>query len=198
VRLREGNRLAVAACIAALPPRALATLLPDALRGTEPLGGLDGFELSPIISVHLWLDRTVLHDAFLGCIGTRTQWLFNRSALLANERGDGQRLSAVISAGREMVEWTSDAIAAAVVDDLRALLPAARSACVTRHVVVKEKHATISTTPESERRRPPAETAAPNLWLAGDWTATGLPPTIESAVLSGHRAADLLTLQQAA
>jgi squalene-associated FAD-dependent desaturase len=198
LRLRDGARLAVAACITALPPRALVALLPEGLRGTEPLSGLDAFELSPIISVHLWLDRTVLEDAFLGCIGTRTQWLFNRSALLSDDRGDGQRLSAVISAGREMVDWTSEAIAAAVIGDLRTLLPAARRAQVTRHVVVKEKHATISTTPEAERRRPPAETAAPNLWLAGDWTATGLPPTIESAVLSGHRAADLLTLAQAA
>jgi uncharacterized protein with NAD-binding domain and iron-sulfur cluster len=57
-------------------------------------------------------------------------------------------------------------------------------------VVVKEKHATIATTPEAERCRPPVATAIDNLFLAGDWIATGLPPTIESATLAGHRAAD--------
>ncbi|MDX2167525.1 MAG: hydroxysqualene dehydroxylase HpnE [Deltaproteobacteria bacterium] len=198
LRMRDGSRLAVAACIVALPPRALAVLLPESLRATEPLGRLDDFATSPIVSVHLWLDRAVLAHPFLGCIGTHTQWFFNRSALVSATADGGQRLSAVISAGHEIVEWPSETIAATVIEDLRTLLPAARGATVTRSVVVKEKQATISTTPEAERRRPPAETAVANLWLAGDWTATGLPPTIESAVLSGHRAADLLTLEQAA
>jgi uncharacterized protein with NAD-binding domain and iron-sulfur cluster len=71
------------------------------------------------------------------------------------------------------------------------VFPAARAASVLRAVVVKEKHATISCTPEAERLRPGAETPLDNLFLAGDWTATGLPPTIEGAVQSGDRAARL-------
>ena len=134
----------------------------------------------------------MLGEHFLGLIGTTTQWVFNRSKLLRQETGAGQCLSAVISAGHEVVGWDNARIAATVTAELRAVLPAARSATVQRSVVVKEKHATISTTPASERLRPPAETPIANLFLAGDWTATGLPPTIESAVLSGDRAAALV------
>ena len=195
VCLRDGRRLDVAACIAAVPPQALATLLPERLRATPALCGLDGFGASPIVSVHLWLDRPVLDETFLGCVGTTTQWLFNRSALQGHGE-DGQRLSAVISAGRAIVDWPVERIADTVVEDLRTVVPAARAAHVRRRVVVKEKHATISNTPAAERRRPPATTAAANLWLAGDWIATGLPPTIESAVMSGHRAAALLLAAQ--
>ncbi|HSQ00838.1 MAG TPA: hydroxysqualene dehydroxylase HpnE [Candidatus Dormibacteraeota bacterium] len=192
VQLRDGRRIATAACIAAVPPRALAALLPDALRAAPSLRGLEDFGASPIVSVHLWLDRPVLAETFLGCVGTTTQWLFNRSALQARGDDDGQRLSAVISAGHAIVDWPNERIADTVLADLRALVPAARQAQARHTVVVKEKHATISNTPAADRRRPAAATAAANLWLAGDWIATGLPPTIESAVMSGHHAAELL------
>ncbi|MEO8605388.1 MAG: hydroxysqualene dehydroxylase HpnE [bacterium] len=198
VRLRDGQCLAASACVASVPPRALALLLPAALQHAGALRGLDDFGSSPIVSIHLWLDRHVLDEDFLGCVGTTTQWLFNRSALQAASDGSGQRLSAVISAGRAVVEWPSEHIVATVVDDIRALVPAARAAQVLRSVVVKEKSATIANTPLVERRRPPADTALTNLFLAGDWTATGLPPTIESAVLSGERAAHLLVARAAA
>jgi uncharacterized protein with NAD-binding domain and iron-sulfur cluster len=134
----------------------------------------------------------VLAGDFVGLIGTTTQWVFNRSRLAPATNGQGQLLSAVISAGREAVEWETKRIAARVVEDLRSLVPAARPAVLLRSVVVKEKNATISPTPAAERLRPPTRTRVSSFLLAGDWIATGLPPTIESAVLSGHRAADVL------
>jgi uncharacterized protein with NAD-binding domain and iron-sulfur cluster len=87
--------------------------------------------------------------------------------------------------------WDNGLIAATVIGDLETVFPAARGATVVRSVVVREKQATISCTPAAERLRPPAETPLDNLFLAGDWTATGLPPTIEGAVQSGERAAAL-------
>lgn len=191
VRLRDGRRIAAGACIAAVPPAALATLLPPAVRDTA-FAGLDRFASSPIVCAHLWLDRVVLDEPFLGCLGTATQWFFNRTALNGLDPRDGQRLGAVISAGRELVDWPVERIGAQVAADLRAVLPAARAATVRRCIVVKEKAATISCTPAAERARPGAETPLRNLLLAGDWTATGLPPTIEGAVQSGQRAAQLL------
>jgi hydroxysqualene dehydroxylase len=187
VTLRDGERLGVDACIAALPPRALGPLLPDGVRATLPL---DRFETSPIVSTHVWLDRPVLAAScrpFVGLLGTATHWLFDRSALVPD--GGEPCVSAVMSAAAEAATWEPTRIADTVVGDMRALLPAARAAVVRRTVVVKEKHATIAVTPETERLRPGPETAIPNLALAGDWTATGLPPTIESAVVSGERAA---------
>ncbi len=192
VHLHDGRRLEVAGGVLALPPRAVAPLVPDRLRGTGAFAALDRFGESPIVSVHLWFDQPVLEPEFLGLIGTTTQWVFNRSKLHGSNGDGGQSLSAVISAGREVASWDNARIAATVIGELRDLLPPARTAQVRRSVVVKEKYATIATTPEVERLRPGAETALPNLLLAGDWTATGLPPTIESAVVSGHRAAALV------
>lgn len=201
VHLRDGRALAARSCIAAVPPRALAALLPEAVRGAPSMRRLEDFGASPIVSVHLWLDRPVLAEPFLGCVGTTAQWFFNRSALQtggadasvpAPRAPVGQWLSAVISAGHGIVEWPNERIVDTVLGDLRQLVPDATAAAVRRAVVVKEKQATISTTPANERRRPGAATALANLWLAGDWIATGLPPTIESAVMSGHHAADLL------
>ena len=191
VRLRDGRRIQADACIAAVPPAALAPLLPPALRTVAPLDALARLETSPIVSTHLWFDRPVLQRQFVGLLGTTTQWAFNRSALLG-ETGRGQCVSAVISAGRDVVGWDSDRVTRTVVDDLRALVPAAASARLEHAVVVKEKQATMSPTPEAERLRPPSRTPLHGFVLAGDWIATGLPPTIESAVESGERAADVL------
>ena len=197
--LRDGARFEAEACISAVPPKALTSLLPDAFRNG---GGLparyalacDAFETSPIVSVHLWFDRPVLAHAFVGLIGTTTQWLFNRNQLTGNgDNGAGRQcLSAVISAGRDLVDWPTAQIVATVLADLRTMLPAARAAHLLQSVVVKEKHAPISATPAAERLRPAATTPIGNFFLAGDWTSTGLPPTIESAVYSGRRAAELV------
>jgi len=191
VRLRDGRRIPADACIAAVPPAALAPLLPPALQRVAPLDALARLETSPIVSTHLWFDRPVLQCQFVGLLGTTTHWAFNRSALLG-ETGSGQCVSAVISAGRDVVGWDSDRVTRTVVDDLRALVPAAANARLEHAVVVKEKQATMSPTPEAERLRPPSRTPLHGFVLAGDWIATGLPPTIESAVESGERAAHIL------
>lgn len=189
VELRDGRQIPADACISAVPPRALGPLLPDAARPS----GLDAFETSPIVSIHLWYDRPVLTGTFVGLVGTTTQWLFDRSALTGEGVANGQRcVSAVVSADRALAAREPDEIAATVAADVRATQPLARAARLLHTVVVKEKQATIATTPAALRLRPRPETAIPNLALAGDWTDTGLPPTIESAVLSGHRAASLI------
>jgi squalene-associated FAD-dependent desaturase len=191
VRLRDGRTVPTDVCIGAVPPRLLPALLPATLRESAPFAALDGLGASPIVSVHLWWDRPVLRVPFVGLIDTTTQWLFNRSLLTDGDVSDGpQQVSAVISAGRDVADWEPARIERTVADDVRRVLPAARDARLERAVVVKEKHATIATTPAAERVRPGTVTAIDNLFLAGDWTATRLPPTIESAVVSGHRAAD--------
>jgi hydroxysqualene dehydroxylase len=196
VHLRDGQVVDAGACIVAVPPHAVIPLLPDALRQHPMFRQLATLETSPIVSAHLWFDRRVLEPDFVGLIGTTTQWLFNRSQLMNGDSGGGaQCLSAVISAGRSVVDWDTHRIAQTVLEDVRRLFPAARPARLQRAVVVKERHATISATPAAERVRPPAETPVPTLFLAGDWTRTGLPPVIESAVASGQRAATCVATQ---
>ncbi len=191
-RLRDGQRLAFDACIVATPPAPLLALLPDELRQGSPFNLLRLLESSPIVSTHVWFDRPVLDADFTGCVGTTTQWLFNRTRLMASPgHGSGECLSAVISAGRDVVDRSLQEISETVVTDIRALVPRAREAIVRRTVVVKEKSATIATTPAAERWRPAVATPVANLFLAGDWIQTGLPATIESAVVSGRLAARL-------
>lgn len=185
LHLRDGRRVETDAVISTVPPSALGTFAPAEVRAHVPQ-----FDTSPIVSVHLWFDRPVLASDFIGLLGTTTQFVFNRSRLIGQGNGDGQQfVSAVISAGRDVVAWDNDRVAQIVTADIRALLPGAAQARVIRSVVVREKHATISLVPAVERVRPDVTTPVPNFFLAGDWTDTGLPATIESAVLSGRRAA---------
>ena len=195
LQLRDGRRATADACISAVPPRALAEFVP------EPQRAFEQFDVSPIVSAHLWFDRPVLDSEFVGLLGTTTQWVFNRSKLAseltskgaASSDGNGpQCVSAVISASRDVVEWHGSRVADTILNDLRLLVPATRQAQLLRSVVVKEKFATISPTPAAERLRPRPQTLIDNFFLAGDWVQTGLPPTIESAVLSGQRAAELV------
>lgn len=201
VRLRDGRRLEVDACVAAASPGSVHAMLPDGVAARSPWRELESLGASPIVSVHLWYDRPVLDGEFSGLLGTTTQFAFDRTRLcgarLLDDEGSSQ-VSAVISAGHEQEGWENGRLAATVVADIERLFPAARGARVVRSVVVKEKHATISCTPQANRLRPGPETPLKNLMLAGDWTATGLPPTIEGAVRSGERAAELVATRLAA
>lgn len=182
VVLRDGRRLAADTVILAVPVRALRALLPPALSAVRPFAALADLDTSPIVSVHLWLDRPCgWGRPFVGLLGTRTQWLFDAAS--------GRRLATVTSGARFWDGAADDAIVATVLAEARAVLPALRAARAVRTLVVRERHATLSLTPAAERVRPGATTPLANLFLAGDWTRTGLPATIEGAVVSGRAAA---------
>jgi squalene-associated FAD-dependent desaturase len=188
VRLRDGECLPADAVVLAVPCGALLRLLPPSLRTAPPFRALAGVETSPIVSVHCWLDRPVgWGSSFLGLLGGRAQWLFD----CGPTAGGGHRVASVTSGARFWDDADDETIAAEVLADARAVVPAMRDAAVRRTLVVRERHATLSLTPAADGVRPDATTPLPNLFLAGDWTQTGLPATIEGAVLSGRRAAAL-------
>ncbi len=192
LELRDGRRLTAPVYVTAVPPQALFPILPLAVRRDVPaLGALERLESSPIVSVHVWFDRPVLTDDFAGFVGTQTHWCFNRDKITGRDPRGGSYLTFVSSGARALVDLDAEQIVAATLADARRLIPGAAHAVVRHTQVVKEKFATMSPTVEAERLRPPATTPFPNFFLAGDWTATGLPATIESAVESGHRAAAL-------
>lgn len=193
--LRDGRRLTASAYVSAVPPQGLFPLLPIAVRRSVPaLGGIEGLASSPIVSVHVWFDRPILAERpFVGFVGTGTHWAFNRDVISGRRDRDGSYLSFVISGARGIVDDDNDAIVARTLADLRRLVPAAAAIGVRHTQVVKEKFATMSPTVAAARLRPPTVTPFDNFVLAGDWTDTGLPATIESAVMSGHRAADVVT-----
>jgi uncharacterized protein with NAD-binding domain and iron-sulfur cluster len=129
----------------------------------------------------------------LGVIGRRVQWVFNRRKIghengPENEKGGGGHISAVISAAHAFVEMGNDDLVRIVLEDLESIY-GQTAGRATHAVVIREKRATFSCTPEVERNRPGCVTPVPNLFIAGDWTDTGYPATIEGAIMSGQRCA---------
>jgi hypothetical protein len=140
---------------------------------------------SPIVTITLWLDRPVTDVPFVGLPGRTMQWVFDKRQALG---AAASHLSLVSSGAEDIVARTNRELLDLAVGEVRAALPPARAAQVLRGVVVREKRATFSLAP-GQPPRPQTLTPVKGLYLAGDWIDTGLPATIESAVVSGHRAA---------
>ncbi len=194
VKLRDGTRLGAANIICAVPSRQVARLLPNSLRTDPFFAPIAELQSSPIVCVHAWFDRVVTDSAFVGFIGATTQWLFNKRRIfeMHGERHPGY-LSFVISGARKLVDRSNDELLDIVLNDLKAMIPASAEARLLRALVMKEKHATMAPAPDTFRLRPGTVTPIPNLFLAGDWVQTGLPATIESAVISGRAAASAVS-----
>jgi hydroxysqualene dehydroxylase len=190
VRLRDGRRIEASDFISAAPAPQLLRMLPENAVADRFFSRFTGLSSSPIICTHVWLDREVTSSPFIGFIGTTTQWLFNKRRIFA-ERGEAHPgyLSFVISGARKLVDLTNQEILDIVISDLHAMIPASREAKVVKSLVLKEKNATMAPDLRSHDLRPTARTPIANFFLAGDWIQTGLPATIESAVISGRAAA---------
>lgn len=184
VRLADGSMEDVSAVIVAVPPWSVASLveLPEAT--------LNAFRPSPIVSIHLWFDKEFMEAPVVGVIGKTVQWLFDRRKIAERNMGGGH-ISCVVSAAREIVELGNKEILELAENDVSSVF-GSKAVRPTRGVVIREKRATFSPAPNIEQYRPSEKTSIPNLFLAGDWTNTGLPGTIEGAILSGTTAADRL------
>jgi squalene-associated FAD-dependent desaturase len=192
VRLRDGRTLEAANFISAVPFGALRQILPSSVADDPFFTRLARLKCSPIICTHVWLDREVTDSPFVGFIDTVTQWLFNKRRIFADSRGAAVPgyLSFVISGARSLVDRSNEDLLDQVMADLRAMIPAARKARVVKALVLKEKQATMAPDLASHQLRPTSATPLKNFFLAGDWIQTGLPATIESAVISGNAAAE--------
>jgi squalene-associated FAD-dependent desaturase len=145
---------------------------------------------TPIVTCTLWLDRPVDAPRFAGLLDAETQWVFQAQALHGAPAGAPARLACLRSGADAWLDLGRDEIVRRVLADVQRALPGTRDARLRHAVVVKEKSATLAPDPALQPLRPSLETALRNVVLAGDWTDTGLPATLESAALSGHRAAD--------
>jgi hydroxysqualene dehydroxylase len=190
VELKDGQRVEGDYFISAVPPEALFAILPDKLKNQE-FAALMALGSSPIVSINLWFDRPIIDREFAGLLGTRSQWIFNKDMILSPGKESNQ-VAVIISAARAFVDWAKNDLVEMAISELHELLPASRTATLLHSVIVKEREATLSHSVKSDSLRPGPRTSISNLILAGDWTDTGLPATIESAVMSGDVAAEAI------
>jgi squalene-associated FAD-dependent desaturase len=185
-----GERWRADVTISAVPWFALRELISGDISPLEDVMGRAALMASsPIVTVNLWFDRDVLADVqapFVGLPGRSMQWVFDKRAVFG---GEASHLSLVSSGASPLVAMTNAELIALAHDELLDALPMVREAALVRATVVREPRATFSLAP-GQPIRPQTVTPVRGLYLAGDWIDTGLPATIESAVRSGHRAAD--------
>ncbi|MBL8215279.1 MAG: FAD-dependent oxidoreductase [Bryobacterales bacterium] len=167
------------AYVAALPYERTQALLP------ELPADWGVFQHSPITGVHLWFDQPVTDLPHGTLLDSTMQWFFNKD--------QGRYLLLVVSASRSLTPMSRQDVIDLALRELAGFLPAVRQAKLVKAHVVKEVRATFSASPGLEAKRPGNETPWRNLFLAGDWTRTGWPATMEGAVRSGYLAAEALT-----
>jgi squalene-associated FAD-dependent desaturase len=185
-----GGRENFAFAILAVTFDALSRMLPEASTSDRLRQTLSRFGTSPVTGVHLWFDRQITDLDHAVLLDRTIQWMFHKSKLLArNGARNGSYVELVISSSKSLVEKSRAEIIDLALAELWEFFPEARNANLVKSTVIKEVHATYSPQPGIDVYRPQAETVWPRVFLAGDWTATGWPATMEGAVRSGYTAA---------
>lgn len=204
VEVRDGQRLTASHFVLAVPHQRARLLLPDSLRMHPQLAEIERLEMAPIASVHLWFDRPITRLPHAVLVGRLSQWLFHRAKSSSSEfRAPSQAAitrnseletrnyyQVVISNAREVAQRPTEEVVAEVVAELKSIWPWAAEAKLQHARLIVEHSAVFSPTPGSDDWRPVQQSPVANLQLAGDWTQTGWPATMEGAVRSGFLAAE--------
>ena len=196
VRLSSGEALSADAVVVALPAAAMRDLLPDGYTETDFFKPSGSVETAPIVGVHIWYNRQVLDDPFVAVLDSPLQWVFNVTRMHERETGqrdDGQHIAISLSGAWQWRDSTKAELRETFAGEMASVFPAAATATINRFITVKMLDATFRVTPGAERHRLPQRTPVPGLFLAGDWTHTGWPSTMESAVRSGNLASEAVT-----
>jgi squalene-associated FAD-dependent desaturase len=193
IMLGDGTRREVDGLVIAVTWRRVRELFDDTLWGALPeLGGVEQIEAAPITGVHLWFDRPITPLPHAVLVGRLSQWLFNRGDAAGKASPPGHYYQVVISASRSLAGRERADVIEEILSDLGSIWPVTRDAKLLRWRIVTEQAAVFSVRPGIDRLRPRQQTSVPNLSLAGDWTNTGWPSTMEGAVRSGYLAAEAI------
>lgn len=190
--LSDGSAVSAKAIVLALPfeqvQKLLGTIAEPSVEQRQVMESFVHFVHAPITTIHLWLDREVTDIEQAALLDTRIQWIFNKSRI---RRSEGEHyLELVISASHAELKKTREEILSPAIEELKSFFPAAREARIVRAGVLKEARATFSVTPGLEQFRPEPDACGDGLYLAGDWTKSDWPSTMESAARSGRIAAE--------
>ncbi len=191
IRLQDGRIMRGDYYISAVPYPVLQRILPDEIleRHSPYFSGMNKLTPSPIVSIHMLFDKAVTEFPFAALINSPIQWVFNKEQVFGDSAYRGL-LSFVISGAHLYVPWNGDRLLGMAQAELKRIFPKAGSAKLLYSKIIKERSATFSPSPGIQQNRPTQKTPIRNLFLAGDWTETGLPATIEGAVISGFRSAE--------
>ena len=182
--------------VLAAPFQNAASLLPADAVGEAIKQKLGRFEASPITGIHLWFDRQITELPHAVLLDRTIQWMFHKSKFQEKREGEGSYVELVVSASKGLVQKSREEVLELAVRELAEFFPAVKEAKVVKAAVIKEVYATYAIMPGLDRYRPGAKTGWPGIFLAGDWTATDWPATMEGAVRSGYLAAEAITGQK--
>ena len=208
VELASGETITADFYVSALPHYALRSALPREAGRLPFFRQIEGLETSPIVNIHLWYDRPVMEGDFIALVDSPLQWVFNRSEFMVGADqgpgqppaaaptqggippgGEGQYICISHSAAWKYIDWAREDLVREFTGEMARVFPRAAEAQVVRALVVKQRDATFRCLPGANGHRPGSVTPLPNLLLAGEWTNTGWPSTMEGAALSGYKAA---------
>ena len=198
MRSKEGTEETFDYLVLALPFDALDSLLPAETQSEAIREKIAHFENSPITGIHLWFDREISDLDHAVLLDRTIQWMFHKSRLQPmraqgeNGTGSGSYVELVVSSSKTLIDKSRAEIVELALGEVREFFPAARNANLVKSTVIKEVNATYSPRPGIDAHRPTPVTLWPRVFLAGDWTATGWPATMEGAVRSGYLAAEAL------
>jgi zeta-carotene desaturase len=184
----NGTEMVADLAVLAVPFDALGRMLPQGAAAGPLAEMIARFETSPITGIHLWFDREITDLDHAVLLDRTIQWMFHKSRLL--ERSGPSYVELVVSSSKALVEKPRNEIIDMATRELGEFFPVAREAKLLKATVIKEVHATYSALPGSDGYRPSPATGWPRVFLAGDWTRTGWPATMEGAVRSGYLAAE--------
>ena len=185
----QGESMTADAVVLAVPHEKAAPLIPAGALPEQTVAGWAGLGASPIVNVHVIYDRPVMDLPFVAAIDSPVQWVFDRTRISGLDKPNHQYLAISLSAADQYADTPVAELQEQFVPALAELFPAARDAEVAEFFVTRERRATFRQAPGSGALRPKAETLMPGLALAGAWTDTGWPDTMEGAVRSGLAAA---------
>jgi zeta-carotene desaturase len=188
--LQDGERVEADYYVSALQFDLLLKLLPsEVVDGSSYFAPLQEMEFSPIVGVHFWFDRLIDCPEALALLDRRSDWIFHKNKNF-DMPDDGSYLSIVASADPELADMPKEKVEQIILQEVHEALPQTRDAKVVRSLVLKERKATFSPKPGFEALRPDQKSPIANLFVAGEWTNTGWPSTMESAAKSGFLAAE--------
>ena len=193
--LKNGDKFCADTVISTVQARTLYKLIPAVSQKVE-YEYLSKFSYSTIINIYYWLDQHIETPDFTAMLGTNSQWMFNRRNFIAvpteiKTKYPGM-LNITISGANDLAGISSARLAAGCFDEVKSCFSEFSEVEVLHSEVIKDKYATFATSLETEKLRPEPTGLIASLLIAGDWTNTGLPATIESAAVSGKKTAEFL------